>query len=41
MKDSHLEALASESATSPEAYASSMDKVVSTAYDVVSFVLEP
>ncbi|KAL7517980.1 hypothetical protein ACHAWX_002848 [Stephanocyclus meneghinianus] len=34
--DSHLEALASESATSPEAYASSMDKVVSTAYDVIN-----
>jgi len=34
--DSHLEALASESATSPDAYASSMDKVVSTAYDILN-----
>eukprot|EP00804_Cyclotella_cryptica_P025185 CCRYP_016989-RC/>CCRYP_016989-RC protein AED:0.09 eAED:0.09 QI:182/1/1/1/0.8/0.81/11/1581/464 len=34
--DSHLEALASESATSPEAYATSMDKVVSTAYDIIN-----
>lgn len=31
-----MEALASDSATSPGAYASSMDKVVSTAYDILN-----
>jgi hypothetical protein len=32
--DSHLTALASDSATSPDVYASSMDTVVSTSYDM-------
>ncbi|KAL7539301.1 hypothetical protein ACHAXR_009291 [Thalassiosira sp. AJA248-18] len=32
--DSHLTAIASESATSPDVYASSMDTVVGTAYDI-------
>ena len=36
LQDSHLEAIASDGATSPDAYASSMDKVISTAYDILN-----
>ena len=36
IKESHLVAIASDSATSPGVYASAMDTVVSTAYDIIN-----